>query len=238
MPDQNLGILLTTSITIGFVHTALGPDHYIPFVALARIRSWSKQKTVLITALCGVGHVLGSIVLGALGIALGWALGTMQEFEGIRGDWAAWGLIGLGLAYMAWGIRRGIRNKPHTHLHVHADGDMHVHAHGHAGAHAHVHESTTRSATTPWMLFIIFVLGPCEPLIPLLLVPAASHSWSGVALVAASFSAVTIATMCTIVLGLSYGLDMVRLGRLERWSHALAGFSLFACGGAIKWLGL
>jgi nickel/cobalt exporter len=238
MPRQSLGFLLTTSITIGFVHTALGPDHYVPFVALARVRDWSKRKTVLITAICGAGHVLGSIALGALGIALGWALGAMQEFESLRGDWAAWGLLGLGLAYMVWGIHRGIRNKPHTHVHVHADGIAHEHKHGHIDEHAHLHESAKHSATTPWMLFIIFVFGPCEPLIPLLMVPAASHSWPAVAMVAASFSAVTIATMCMIVIALSYGLDLVRLGRLRRWSHALAGFSLFACGGTIKWLGL
>ncbi len=56
---------------------------------------------------------------------------------------------------------------------------MHAHEHTHDGEHAHVHESES-SSITPWVLFVIFVLGPCEPLIPLLMFPAASRgclSW-------------------------------------------------------------
>ncbi|HEX9750069.1 MAG TPA: hypothetical protein VGB22_02085 [candidate division Zixibacteria bacterium] len=47
-----------------------------------------------------------SVIIGALGIGLGWALGAMEALETMRGDWAALALIGFGLAYMIWGIHR------------------------------------------------------------------------------------------------------------------------------------
>lgn len=236
--DGQFRILLGTAATLGFFHTILGPDHYLPFAALAKARDWSTRKTMAITALCGLGHVLGSILLGLFGIGLGWALGSMESFEAWRGEWAAWVLIGFGLAYFAWGVRQGIRNRPHTHRHVHPDGTIHSHPHGHQSAHAHVHECASGAPVTPWILFIILVLGPCEPLIPVLMVPAAAHSWGGVVLVAAVFGAVTIATMCAMAWAILYGLGLVHVQQLTRWAHALAGFSLFACGGAIQWLGL
>lgn len=238
MMDNGLKLLIGTAATIGSIHTILGPDHYLPFAAIAKARRWTNRKMLTITILCGLGHVLGSITLGILGIALGWAVGSMESIEAACGDWAAWALIGFGLAYGAWGIRQGIRRKPHTHLHVHQNGIAHVHSHAHVTEHSHVHDEAQKASITPWMMFIVFVLGPCEPLIPILMVPASQHNWGGVALVSGVFAATTIVTMMSMVLVVSKGSSFLRVNSLERWAHALAGFSLFACGGAIKWLGL
>jgi nickel/cobalt exporter len=236
--EAQLTILIGAAAAIGFIHTLLGPDHYVPFVAMAQAGRWSKTKTLTVTVLCGFGHILGSVLLGVLGVILGWTVGSMESFESVRGEWAAWALIAFGIAYGAWGIRRGLRNKPHTHLHRHADGIGHAHAHTHYEDHAHVHTSADRHTLTPWILFTIFVLGPCEPLIPILMIPAAAHSWWGLALVATVFGVATVTTMTAVTLGLLYGLRFVPVRKLERWSHALAGFALFASGGAIQWLGL
>ncbi len=91
---------------------------------------------------------------------------------------------------------------------------------------------------TPWALFIIFVLGPCEPLIPLLMYPAASNSMSGMILVATIFSVVTIGTMLGMVFLAERGIRLVSLKPLERYVHALAGGTICASGLAIKFLGL
>lgn len=240
--------LIVTAATIGTVHTLFGPDHYIPFVALSRSRGWSLGRTWTVTAVCGVGHVLGSIVLGLLGIGLGWAVGSLVDFEASRGAVAGWLLLGFGLAYMAWGIRRGVRNRPHSHAHAHADGTFHLHPHRHAGAHAHPHdrpveergairEAFLRRWLGPWTLFVVFVLGPCEPLIPVLMYPAARHDWWGVAAVTLVFSLATIATMLAVVTVGSLGLSRLPSASFERWSHALAGAALAACGIAVT-LGL
>ena len=42
---------------VAFLHTLLGPDHYLPFIVLARARSWSKTRTLVVTTICGLGHV-------------------------------------------------------------------------------------------------------------------------------------------------------------------------------------
>ena len=231
---QELSILVATAAMIGVLHTVIGPDHYVPFVAMAGARRWSLRRTLGITTVCGVGHVLGSMILGTLGIALGWAVGGLEWLEGIRGGVAAWLLLGFGLAYTAWGLRQAIRNRPHTHLHSHADGTVHDHTHRHREAHAHVHEAKAsqrrlRSAT-PWVLFVIFVFGPCEALIPILMVPAAAGSWWSVGLVVLVFGVVTVTTMLLAVTVGYLGISRLSLGRLERYSHALAGLTLVACG--------
>ena len=235
--NNELVILLTSAVSIGFLHTLLGPDHYLPFIVLSRARQWSMRKTLWISFLCGLGHVLSSIVLGLIGLGLGLAVFTLEGVESWRGNVAAWLLIGFGLIYALWGIQRGVRNKPHRHLHFHPDGLQHEHVHVHQGEHLHFHDESSRQIT-PWILFIIFVFGPCEPLIPLLLYPAAKHSWSGVGIVAASFSLVTILTMLILIYLGARGMKLVRLGFMERYVHALAGGVIFISGLGIKILGL
>jgi nickel/cobalt exporter len=231
-------ILLVTAASIGFFHTLLGPDHYLPFIVMARARNWSMTKTAWITALCGVGHVGSSVVLGLIGVALGIAVGHLEAIESVRGDLAAWAFIAFGLAYFAWGIRRAIKNKPHTHLHMHQDGSAHEHTHTHHDEHAHVHDSPAKANMTPWILFTIFVFGPCEPLIPILMYPAAQSSWGEMVLVAGVFGIITIGTMLSVVLLAARGISFLPIGKLQRFSHAIAGFIIFASGAGIKFLGL
>ena len=231
---SELTILLGTAVTLGFVHTMVGPDHYLPFIAMARIGRWSTARTAIITALCGAGHVLSSILLGFLGIALGLAVSKLTAIESARGEIAAWLLIAFGFTYFIWGLHRAIRGKPHEHVHIHEEDELHTHTHSHVDGHVHVHPETM----TPWILFTIFVFGPCEVLIPLIMYTAARHSMASVALVAGVFGVSTIATMLTTVLASHFGLARLSFGRLEKYSHALGGLVIFLCGGAIKWLGL
>ena len=235
--DRGLLVLLGTAATIGFVHTALGPDHYVPFIVLSKAREWSPRKTMLVTALCGVGHVLSSVVLGLIGIAVGVALFKLEAIEAVRGDIAAWLLMSFGFAYFVWGVHRAVRNRPHEHSHAHEGGVTHSHLHAHTDEHSHVHDARSKSMT-PWILFLIFVFGPCEPLIPILMFPAARGSVAHVALVAGVFGLVTVGTMLTVVMASYYGLSRLRVKSFERYGHALAGFALFASGGAITFLGL
>lgn len=235
--SNELVILTWTAVTIGFVHTIFGPDHYVPFIVLSKVRQWSGIKTVMITLLCGIGHVLSSIILGFVGIAVGIAVFKLEIIEAFRGEIAAWLLIAFGFTYLIWGIHRAICHKPHEHSHVHENGAVHSHSHQHVGEHTHVH--TSKSANiTPWILFIIFVFGPCEPLIPLVMYPAAKGNILSVVIVASVFGLTTIITMLAVVLVSFYGLSKFPVRRLERYSHALAGLAILFCGSAIKFLGL
>jgi len=234
---QEINVLAVAAASIGFFHTLMGPDHYLPFIVMSRARGWSLIKTSWITFLCGLGHVASSILIGAIGIAAGIGVSKLEGIEAGRGNIAAWLFMGFGLVYFLWGLWRGWKNKPHSHLHKHAGGISHEHYHEHQQAHSHIHRGPKMNLT-PWVLFLIFVLGPCEPLIPVLMYPAAKQSMGGTILIAAIFAFVTIATMMGIVLLLSHGIKNVNFGKLERYTHALAGAIIFLSGAAITFLGL
>ena len=264
MTDNGV-LLYATAASVAFVHTVLGPDHYVPFVAMSRAGAWSRRKTIVITLLCGLGHVLSSAVLGLIGIAFGVAVFKLQWIERFRGDLAGWLLIAFGLVYFLWGVRRAIRNQPHTHFHSHADGVIHAHEHTHHADHVHVHlckamvsepgaqatgqaapplvggadqsrdrEGAGRAGITPWVLFTIFIFGPCEPLIPILMYAAAKGTTWTVLGVTIVFSVITIATMLTIVLSSSWAIGIAPLRRWQRFGHALAGLAVLACGVAVQ----
>ena len=250
MIEREIWILAGTAASLGFIHTVIGPDHYLPFIVISRARNWTLRKTLFVSFLAGLGHILSSVVLGFVGIALGIAVARLEGVESTRGEIAAWLLIGFGLAYFVWGMRRAWKDKPHTHAHLHGHDEahehphspehgVHEHVHSHEKAeHAHLHGEEKKANITPWVLFTIFVFGPCEPLIPLVMYPAARHSMAGVALVAGAFGLVTIATMLVIITAASWGARFVRLGKLERYSHALAGLMIFVSGLAVQFLGL
>jgi sulfite exporter TauE/SafE len=202
---------------------------------LSRAQKWSYRKTLLVTILCGFGHVLSSILIGLIGISVGLAIAKVEGLEGIRGDFAAWLLFAFGLAYMVWGIRRGLRRKVHSHAHTHDDGIIHSHNHTHESDHSHIHD---RKKTTIWWLFIIFVLGPCEPLIPTFMYPAAKSNFLGVLLVTVAFTVATVGTMAVIVTLGYYGLKNVRFTFVERYAHALGGAVIALSAAAILFLGL
>lgn len=238
MMSNELLALTITAFSIAVFHTLLGPDHYVPFIAMSRARKWSIIKTLWITTLCGLGHIAGSVILGIIGIALGISVSKLEKTESFRGEIAAWFLIAFGIVYFIWGLRKTIRNREHTHKHGHGDGSDHIHCHTHKKNHLHIHFDEKAKNITPWILFAIFFLGPCEPLIPILMYPAAKSSVFGLALITGVFGAITIVIMLGVVLIASLGVNLLPQGRLEQHSHALAGVTLFLCGVTIQFLGV
>ena len=230
-------LLAGTAVTIGFIHTIVGPDHYIPFIVMGEARRWTVRRTMFITFLCGLGHVLSSVVVGFIGIAAGISLSKLEFFESFRGNIAAWLLIAFGLVYMLVSLRSLYRKKKHVHTHHHPDGIDHEHEHGHFSGHSHIHLDNKKNVT-PWILFLIFVLGPCEPLIPIVMYPAAENNIHGVIIVSLLFSVVTIATMMSVVLAFRLGLSRINLRPLERYVNVIAGATILASGLAIQFLGL
>jgi len=235
--DNSIALLSVTAISLGFIHTLLGPDHYLPFIVMSQAKNWSLRKTMWITFLCGIGHVLSSVILGLVGIAVGISVTRLVNVESFRGNIAAWLFIAFGLVYMIISIRNLLKNRKHTHSHHHSDSENHAHEHDHHKDHAHFHQDDVVK-TTPWILFLIFVFGPCEPLIPILMYPAAKSNIAGSVLVSVLFSVVTIATMMSIVLVFKLGLNKIDLKPIERYSHLIAGAMIFFSGLAIQFLGL
>jgi hypothetical protein len=195
-----MGVLLASAVSVAFFH-ALAPDHWLPFVALARSSRWSLGRLAFITTLAGLGHVVSSLLLGTIGLMAGLALHRMEGAEVWRGDVGIWLLIGFGVAYALWGLKHA----QHAHPHVSVEDAVRAYA-----------------VRRMWMLFAIMVFGPCEPLIPLMFV-ASQRGTPAVVAISGVFSLITIA----MVVGqscLSYmGVRLIQAPWMERYAHALAG---------------
>ena len=223
---DSLNILLITAAGTGFVHALIGPDHYLPFIFIAKARNWSLKKTLFVTFNCGLVHLASSIIISFVGIAVGYGISQIESFDLLRGNLAAWVFLLFGFSYMIWGIHQALKNKPHKHFHSHGGN---IHKHSNDSKHTH-EESKSGRLLTPWVLFIIFLLGPCEILIPQVMIPAAHQNTGGVFAVIALFSIATILTMCAAVVIGYHGFKFLPTTKIERFMHAIAGGILFLSG--------
>jgi hypothetical protein len=190
-------------MSVAFFH-ALAPDHWLPFVALAKGSRWSMRTLAWVATLAGIGHVASSLLLGLVGLWAGLAIHHLEGAEAWRGSVGLWLLIGFGVAYGLWGLK-------------HAQ-----HAHPHTSVQQAVKAYAKRRA---WMLIAILVFGPCEPLIPLMFL-AAQQSMTAVWAISAVFSIVTVAMVVGQSL-LSYaGVRLVQAPWLDRYAHALTGLAI------------
>jgi sulfite exporter TauE/SafE len=224
--STELQILLTAAMSIAFLHTVTGPDHYLPFIALSKSRDWSLGRTIFWTMVCGAGHVWSSVLLGLGGAAIGWSLSKVSWLENVRGGIAGWVMLSFGLLYGIWGLYRAYKNNPHKHFDLGDNNDIYVYEHKHGTVVA----PKDRHKVTPWVMFIIFLLGPCEPMIPLLYFPAAKNSWEGMVILIIVYTVFTLLTMLLMVVLGFYGISFLKTEKLERYMHALGGLTIFICG--------
>lgn len=240
--NNQVFLLTWTAVVLGFTHTLLGPDHYLPFTMMARAGKWSFKKTMLVTFVCGLGHVLSSVLLGFLGIGLGIAVKKLVGIESLRGEIASWLLMSFGFIYAIWGLREAFKNGgKHKHLSINTEGKLVTEEHNHNNeehGHHHDEEKAKKKEMALWTMFVIFVLGPCEPLIPLLIYPAAGSGMTGTITVAVAFSIATIGTMMSVVALTYKGVAKLNTAFLEKYIHAIAGFVIFLSGAGMVFLGL
>lgn len=240
----DISILIFTAASIGFIHTLTGPDHYLPFIVMSKAKNWNMAKTLWITFLCGLGHVGSSVIIGTIGIALGLGVKKIEYFESFRGNLAAWAFVIFGFVYFLWGFWKVIQGKSHKHIHINKQGEVCVHNHNHkhqlkdVNAHNQNDKEENNTSLTPWVLFSIFVLGPCEPLIPMLMYPASKTHTGWVIAIAAVFAIGTITTMMVIVALTMRGINFLPMKTFEKYMHPFAGAAICLSGCAIVFLGL
>lgn len=231
---NELYLLFVSAATLGFVHTILGPDHYLPFIVLSKARQWSSQKTMWITFISGVGHVGGSIIIGMIGIALGISLNKLEYLESYRGEIVGWMLFAFGIGYTFYGIYKYIKNAHHFHLPnfmlpKNIRGLQHLPTED---------QKEDNTKLTPWILFLIFVFGPCEVLIPMLIFPAYENSTFGMITVALIFGVATVLTMMLIVYIGYKGTSLIRFKKHEKYLHLVAGVLILLSASGILFFGL
>ncbi|MDP1581314.1 MAG: hypothetical protein Q8M02_13650 [Candidatus Didemnitutus sp.] len=231
-------VLLGSTVGVAVLHTLAGPDHYLPFIVMGKARNWPMRRAVWWTSVCGLGHVASSVLIALGAVALGVGLERVEVIEEFRGNLAAWAMMAFGAVYCAWGLKCAWRSRAHVHPHAHESGEVHAHGHTHSAAHLHAHGEGVGFNLTPWILFTIFVLGPCEPMIPLVMYPAAAGHWLSLVAVVAVFTLLTLGAMVGAVLLAARGIRFLPLQKIERYTHALAGAMVLISGGAMQFLGL
>ena len=207
--------LALTAATIGSLHTA-APDHWVPFAALSRGRGWSAGRTAGVTLLCGFGHVTVSALLGVFGLLFGVRL--LESFGTRMGSVAPFLLVGFGLLYALWGLRRAVPPRLHGHSHARYD---------------HVHDPSRASA---WALFLLFSADPCVAVVPLLFAAAPLGPARAITIVLL-YEAATLATMLALVLPARAGSRLWKARWLDRYGDAAAGAVIAAVGLLVAGLG-
>ena len=208
--------LLVGAMTVGALH-ALSPDHWVPFAAVARGRAWSAGRTARITVLCGFGHVSVSALLGLLALLVG--LEVMKSFGSSMGSVGGILLIGFGLAYGVWGLRRAAGQKVHGHHHRHYD---------------HIHDPSRASV---WGLFVLSCLDPCIAVVPILFAAAPLGTLPAVVVVVA-YEAATLLSMVALVLLAQAGATRLRWHFLEHYADVAAGGLIAVLGLVLLVLGI
>lgn len=244
-------LLLAAVVAVGVLHTMV-PDHWVPIAMLARQHGWSRAETARAAAQAGFGHVVSTLIIGAVIWLLGVA--AAQRFGGIVDTLSSVALIGFGSWFVIAGLRE-IRHghdghhhghgHGHDHDHTHNEGVMrHVHLHRHEGrsphVHIHAHALATAHAITAAVEFdpplhdhthkvtgrgaLLLILGS-SPMIEG--VPAFFAAGKfGVGLIVTMsllFAASTMATYVVLCTVSAQGLERVRLGALERYGEVLSG---------------
>lgn len=234
---NEMSVLVMSAATLGVIHTLLGPDHYLPFIVLSKARNWTRTRTLWITFISGVGHVSGSVILGLIGIAMGISLSRLETIEANRGSVVGWMLIAFGLLYSAYGVYKYFRRGAHLHFPAFLRPKSIRHRDLHL-ADRDLQKENDAGRLTPWILFLIFVFGPCEVLIPMLIYPAAEHSGLGIFLVALVFGIATVGTMLVVVLLGYKGFSFIKLKGKEHRIHLFAGLVILLAGVGMQFLGL
>jgi threonine/homoserine/homoserine lactone efflux protein len=210
--------LLVASAGVGFGHAIL-PDHWVPLAVVGRTRRYPLSKVARLSGLAGVAHVLISIALGAVIIAVG--LQFRSEVQGAQDTIIGCLLIATGIGFAALELTgRGHGHQHGGHSHEH-DGDVH--------GHEHSHDQRGIRGLAAIMVPFGAAASPDLTILPVFL----AATTAGVAPAIGSvliFAAVTIATIVGLTLVAARGGYQIRGEWLERWGNALTALVLVVIG--------
>jgi nickel/cobalt transporter (NicO) family protein len=250
--------LLAAAAGVGFGHAIL-PDHWVPLSVLGRTRRYPLSKVARLSGLAGVAHVVVSITLGAVIIAIG--LQFRSAVESAQDAIIGGVLIATGIGFVVLELTgHGHTHDDGGHGHSHDPGAQgHSHDHGAQGdshddgGHRHPHDQVahdhadgddgqdqTHSARPGHGLrgigAVMIPFGaaasPDLTILPVFLAAAAA----GIATAIGSlviFAAVTIGTVVGLTLAATRGGYQIRGEWLERWGNVITALVLIVIGALV-----
>ena len=236
MVTTSLIVLLLAGASVAIFHAIL-PDHWMPIAVVARAQRWSMGRTARVAIWTGLGHVLGSIALGVVVIALGYRLKGILRLEGpIVGIVLV--LTGLGL--FLWSLRHPGHSHPHPHQadddhahepahdpnHAHNPDDRHDHDHHHPHPHDQHGSSRSRGA---WLIPAGIAASPDPTILPVFLAAIAVNIRTSIEVLVV-YSLVTIIAMVGLSLAAVWGGYQVKWEWLEHHANQVTAAILVALG--------
>jgi putative Mn2+ efflux pump MntP len=211
---------------VGFGHAIL-PDHWAPLAVLGRTRRYPLSRVARLASLAGVAHVLVSIVLGALIIAIGLQFRSTVEHaqNAIVGSL----LIATGAAFLVLELTGHGHGHPHDHAHSHPRDAGPEHA---THAHPHAHEHRDRRGLLAVMVPFGAAASPDLTILPVFLAASAAGAGPAVGALIA-FAVATIATITGLTVFAAAGGYQVRGEWLERWGNVFTAAVLIAIGALV-----
>ena len=204
--------LLAAAAGVGFGHAVL-PDHWVPLAVIGRTRRYPLTRIARLSGLAGVAHVLVSIVLGAVIIAIG--LQFRSTIQHAQDTIIGCILIATGIGFLVLELTG--HGHHHDHEHHHHDGDDH--GHGERDHHP-ADELPARRLSGLAAVMVPFgaAASPDLTILPVFL----AATTAGVATAIGSvvvFAAVTIGTIVGLTLGAARSGYQIQGEWLERWGN-------------------
>jgi heme/copper-type cytochrome/quinol oxidase subunit 4 len=214
--------LLAAAAGVGFGHAVL-PDHWVPLAVLGRTRRYPLSRVARLSGLAGIAHVLVSIVLGGVIIAVG--LQFRSTVEHAQDTIIGCILIATGIGFLLLELTG--HGHHHSHDHDHHDHDHHHH-HDH-DHHRHGPEHGHRHGLAAVMVPFGAAASPDLTILPVFLAATTAGAATAVGTVVI-FAAVTIGTIVGLTLAAAHGGYQIRGDWLERWGNLVTAGVLAAIG--------
>lgn len=209
----NAPALLIAAAGVGFGHAIL-PDHWVPLAVLGRTRRYPLSRVARLSGLAGVAHVLVSIVLGAVIVAIGLQFrGTVQSAQDT--------VIGVILILTGAGFAM-------LELTGHGHGHGHDHDHDHDHQHAPAPHRGVRGIAAVMVPFGA-AASPDLTILPVFLAATTAGAATAIESLVV-FAAVTIATMLILTVVATAGGYQLSGRWLERWGNAITAGVLLIIG--------
>jgi nickel/cobalt transporter (NicO) family protein len=233
--------LLAAAAGVGFGHAIL-PDHWVPLAVVGRTRRYPLARVARLSGLAGVAHVLVSIMLGAVIIAVG--LQFRSTVQSAQDTIIGCLLIITGLAFAILELTgRGHR---HGHDHEHAHDQRHPGQAEHAaGAHHHpqahpagevdkrvLAEESRLHGLAAVMVPFGAAASPDLTILPVFLAAATAGATTAIGSLLI-FAAATIGTIVGLTLLACFGGYQIRGRWLERWGNAFTALVLIVIGALV-----
>jgi nickel/cobalt transporter (NicO) family protein len=129
MSSSSALLLVGAVAAVGVLHTVV-PDHWVPITLLARQRGWTRAETMRVAFKAGVGHVVSTLVIGAIVWLAGVAVA--QRFGHWIDTLASLALVGFGIwiGLSAWRDLHAHGGQGHGHSHEALHGERISAIHG------------------------------------------------------------------------------------------------------------